>query len=69
MDRAEYITHLTNVAVFLVYLEQEDPNAMWGARNIRDAVNSLGEIMGCGGVALRERILLDAAKPGDDRHA
>lgn len=68
MNRDVYVAHITKVAAFLVHLEQDQPNAVWGAWHVRDAVNSLGELMGCGGVVLRERMLLDAPKPGDDRH-
>lgn len=68
MQRPEYIGHVTNIVAFLVWLEKDNPNVMYGARHIRDAVNSMAAIMGVDPVVLRERMLLDEPKAGDDRH-
>lgn len=68
LSRPDYLAHITVLASFLCWYEKETPNAIWGSRKVRDAVNSLAAIMGVDAATLRERMLLDDPKPGDDRH-
>lgn len=67
-NRDQYIENLSILASFLVWYETVNPHARWGGRHIREAVNALAKIMGTDPATLRERLLLDPAKPGDDRH-
>lgn len=66
--RSNYIEDVTCLAAFLIYLESDDPKAVWGGRKVRHAVNALANIMQVDPAMLREKILLEGAKPGDDRH-
>ena len=51
------IDDITEVAVFLVFLEHHDPTAMWGSRRIKDVVNAFARLQGMNSEFLRTQLL------------
>lgn len=64
MPDNQNIDDMTEVAVFLVFLEHHDPLAMWGSRHVTKVVNAFARLIGADPKEFRLKLLKDFA--GDD---
>lgn len=59
MTDNQKIGDMTEVAVFLVFLEHHDPMAMWGSRRVTKVVDAFARLIGADPKDLRAKLLKD----------